>query len=465
MGARYIKQYSYEKTITNSVEVIVAKLYCLTLPIRMIYQLSFLKGIFGVCANYLPFVFHAIGLLLWFDNENGQIQIDRKNGLVKHAAGLLVYLNLSSLLMAFVIQAIYGDWGTESAFRGIAGMMVYFTQYLLMFLYNYRVFQLLPLDELNKLIHIDCLVLLGIGFFQVVVINGIGAGVYDRLNFFMILNESHKLGKLSLTGIEGSTAGCIIGTFVLPYLLSQIIYKSRFYLFEFFFWTIPLFFTHSSTAYILAAVDIVIFVILLILHSKDPLKGLVTLMITVIMIALVILTLRISGVMTNEITDSINYLLFEKASDMNNGSTVSRTIPLLVNWGAFKEFPLLGVGNGLQGYFYEKYVPEWTLRMAGSDARIFYARRYDGIGNGGIFIPSLLSGYGLVGCLLILIFILHCIKENRLNRPYIQNFYYMYIISGIAFIIMGFQGDAYGLYFAWFMLSVPFMAPMKEESN
>ena len=54
--------------------------------------------------------------------------------------------------MAVVIQTIYGNQGSENAFQGIAGMLVYFTQYLLMFLYNYRVFQLLSVDELKAVI-------------------------------------------------------------------------------------------------------------------------------------------------------------------------------------------------------------------------------------------------------------------------------------------------------------------------
>ena len=56
-----------------------------------------------------------------------------------------------------------------------------------------------------------------------------------------------------------------------------------------------------------------------------------------------------------EMFEQIEYLLFEKATDSDNGSTVSRTVPLLVNWGAFMEHPIFGVGNGLQGYYYEKF--------------------------------------------------------------------------------------------------------------
>ena len=39
----------------------------------------------------------------------------------------------------------------------------------------------------------------------------------------------------------------------------------------------------------------------------------------------------------------------------------------------------------------------------------------------------------------------------------------MWILAGIAFIITGFQGDMYGRYYAWFMISLPFISASKKE--
>lgn len=460
MQSRYIKGKNNE-TINRRLETTIAKLYCVSLPFRMISQLSFLKDVVGGCANYIPFVFHLFGLLLWLNNENGKLNFEKKD-LVGNTFKLMLWLNCSSVVMAFVIQSIYGNHGSENAFQGIVGMLIYFLHYMLIFIYNFRVFQLLSRQEINKILHIDCIALLTLGYIQVLVMNGVGAGLYDRINIFGIVNPSSMLAKLSLTGNEGATAGCIIGVFVVPFLLSQIIIGKRRYFIEVLLWLIPLYFTYSSTAYILFATDVGVFLFFLILKSDRPIQGFITLIIIILCVGIIWSSLIQTGILNEDQINDMSYLLFIKASDDKNGSTIARTIPLLVNWGAFTEYPFFGVGNGLQGYFYEKYFPNNALYAAGSDAVVFLKRSREVISNGGIFIPSLLSGYGIVGCLFILVFVWKCIKNNKLNKRANNNFYYLYIIAGIAFIVMGFQGDVYGLYFAWFVISIPFMT-LKED--
>lgn len=460
MQSKYIKNNNNGSHI---IEITIAKLYCLSLPLRMFSQLSFLQNIFWGCAKHLPFIFHIIGLLLWLVNEGGKPRCEGKEKLAGQAIKLVIWLNISSIIMAVVIQAIYGNHGSENAFQGIAGMLVYFTQYLFMFLYNYRVFQLLSIDELNKLLHIDCLILLVIGYMQVLVMNGIGAGIYDRINVLGITFPSTYLSKLCLTASEGANAGSLICIFVFPYLFSNILMGRRIYIIEFILWLIPLYYTYSATAYILCTVCTGVFVFLLIMRSNNPGKGFTTLLISLFVVGGFLLILLRTGVLNDERVAEIRYLLLEKATDTTgNGSTAARTVPFLVNWGAFKEYPLLGVGNGLQGYFYEKYFPDWALKVQGSDVSIFLARSKEGISNSGLFIPGLLSGYGIVGCFAIGIFIWNCIKENKAIGFFTENFYYMYILAGVSFFVMGLQCDAWGLYYAWFMLSIPFMTLHKE---
>lgn len=461
MEYKYIQLQTPNRIRNTKIEIVVAKLYCFLLPFRMLPQLSFLQSIVGGCANYLPFIFHLVGMLLWMINENGILDFYKKKELIWYATKLTIWLSISSVIMAFVIQNIYGNQGSENAFQGIKGMLIYFIQYFCMFIYNYRVFQILSIDEMNKIIHINCFVLLIIGYFQVLVMNGIGTGVYDRINYLGILNTSSQLPKLCLTGNEGASAGCIIGVFIMPFLFSHIIIGKRKCVFEALLWLIPLYYTYSSTAYILFIVDVIVLLVFLIIKSDKPSRGFITLVIIILCVGITFMVLYQGGLVNEDQINNIHYLLFEKASDENNGSTIARNISLLVNWGAFTEYPILGVGNGLQGYFYESYFPAHALKVAGSDAGVFLDRSREGISNGGVFTLSLLSGYGIIGCFFILVFVGKCIKSNALNKASNRNFYFLYIIAGIAFIIMGFQGDAYGLYYAWFMLSIPFMTQKK----
>lgn len=468
MGGFSMNDYiSSENMInTNSIEILIAKLYVFFLPFRLFTQLSVLKNIVGVCANYMPIVFHVLGLLMWVINEHGRLSFNSEENTYTLRTGAFTYLwlTISSIIMSCVIQAIYGNHGDESAFSGISGMIIYFLQYLFIFIYNIRVFALLNLDDLNRILHKVCIVLLIIGYFQVLVMNGIGGGVYDALNIFGNLNPSTYLPKLCLTGAEGATAGCIIGVFVFPYLISRIIKSAKYiYVIELLLWLIPLFFTRSSTAFIIAAVDIMLMLYFMLFKSEDHRSHLSILVFALIVILCVGFILVQLGVINTSVTDQIQYLLLDKATDRTNGSTTSRLIPLIVNWGAFTEYPILGVGNGLQGYFYEKYFPSWAYSVEGSDVGLFLEGSRTGIANGGVFIPSLLSGYGILGCLVIFAFVVKLVKLAKCHSDTSGNLYYMFIVGSIAFIVQGFQGDAYGMYIYWFILSLPFFTNQLHE--
>ena len=183
---------------TSRLEINIAKLYLFFLPFRLFGQLAGLQSIVGVCANYMAFVFHVLGFIIWLINENGKIGFAGEDNfsLIKKLCLLTVYLNLSSFVMAVVIQITMGNQGGESAFSGIAGMVIYFTQYFLIFAYNARVLDIIDRETINYILHWVCLVLLFIGYFQVLVMNGVGGSAYDALNIFGNLNSSGNLPKL-----------------------------------------------------------------------------------------------------------------------------------------------------------------------------------------------------------------------------------------------------------------------------
>lgn len=449
---------------TSSLEKWVAKIYIFFLPIRLFSQLDFLKTIFNVMANYMAVVFHILGVLLWLLNEGFEIRLhDRKNSvLLKKTAWLVVYLNISSIFMACVIQLTHGSYAGENAFSGIAGILIYLFQFLLMFLYNIRVFTILNKHEIKKILHVLCVALLALGYVQVAVMNGIGGDIYDSLDIFHILYDS-DMPKLCLTVSEGASAGSLIGVLVAPFLLSEIMDENyKWPIIELVLWLVPLFFTYSSTAYILFAVNIISFLLLSLRYKKG--KGSWIYWGLIICIVLIVFVILIgTGLLSSGAAKNIRYLLFEKATDGENGSTVSRTIPFIINWGAFTEFPIFGVGNGLQGYFYIKYFPDWAFHIAGSDILEFYERSKYGIANGGVFIPSLLSGYGIVGCIAIIVFAVRCVALNKERKEQNGSFYYMYVLGAIAFLVVGFQGNLYGVYYAWFILSLPFVPSASKK--
>lgn len=420
---------------------------------------EFLKDIIGPLANYVDTIFILIGLFLWMSNGRGLV-IGKSNTRFFHTiSASVVYLSVSSLLMACVIYASYGDYNGNSPFIAIMPMILFYFQYLLMFLYNIRVFQLLRYRTLINIISKSCWVLLIIGYLQVLAMLGIAAPVYDALAEFIggfVLSVS--LQKLTLTASEGAGAGGLLGVFVFPFLFATYIYGYKKSLYQIVLWLIPLYFTHSSTAYILFTIDAILFACILIKKARNG-NDIFKIASICVMPLMLIIVLSLIGVLNIEIRDDISYLLFNKATDSTNGSTVSRTVPFIINWGCFKEMPMMGVGNGLQGYFYDKYFPMYLLNVPGTDLGVFFEKLHEAgtIANGGCFLLGYLSGYGIIGILVLINFVIRLRQLRRVKAKQMGLFNEMFIIGSVAFFVMSIFSEMYCLYYAWFVLSIPFM--------
>lgn len=448
----------------KSLEVKVAKWYLVLLPVRIITPLMFLQSIAGPLFDYIDSVIMLWGLYLWVKN-GGRLSIPNHNkSLYSTIKGSICYLNISSVIMAVVMYATYGNYRGDSPFTAIIPMMLFYFQYLLMFTYNIRVFQILDYSTITGCIKKSTRFLLVIAYFQVLAMVGGLMPVYTLFANF-IGGFSPVLPKLCLTGLEGAAAGSLMGVFVFPFLFARIMHGDNKASRELLLWMLPLYFTHSSTGYILFAVDFLMFVFLMV---KNGLSGgrVFKQMLGLGLLALIgYSALSYTGVIDADVIADINYLLFEKVSDGDNGSTVSRSIPFYVNWGAFTEMPILGVGNGLQGYFFYKYFPMEALYVPGSDVGEFYQVAQTKIGNGGCFWPGYLSGYGIMGLIVLLIVIMKLNKTRKSRAQNLGLFNEMFLMGSLCFIPLGMQGEVYCMYFAWFVISIPFMYFNVSEIN
>lgn len=445
---------------TTQGEIRLAKIYLFCLPFRMFALFSFLQLAVGPLANFFDSIINIIGLFVWVQNEGSLRFHPRNSPLFRIIAYSILYLNISSMLMSVVMYVTYGNCNGESPFVAIIPMILFYFQYLLMFLYNIRVFAILDYATIRKVLDAVCKTLLVIGYIQVLIMHGVGGSIYDV--FAEIIggfNKTERLPKLCLTLSEGAAAGCLMGTLIFPYLLAKINNGEKKCIRELILWMPLLFYTHSTTAMILFAVDIVIF---LVKGKKRNVGGMIGMMATVIII---VGSLALVGKYneTGDSRSSVGYLLFEKAFDKTNGSTISRTATFGYNWGAFTEMPIMGVGNGLQGYFYNKYFPMEYLTMEGTDIGHFYDVAQTGIANGECFLPGYLSGYGIIGVIVFLVIMLNMRNTIRIRKDHLGIFGYMFPIGAVGFFVMGLQGEAYCLYYAWFVISIPFMYFNKEE--
>lgn len=446
-------------------QIAVAKAYIFLLPVRMILPLIFTQNYVGACATYFDLFLHLLGLALIVIAKRGVFQIgrDKTSKLFQYFALMFICFGISSLIMSVVMQTTYGSIGNQTAYSAVFNMNVYFTQYLIIVFYNKEIFSMLSVDDISKIFGKLMVCFLVLGYIQLAVINlgGFVGRLYNTMDIFHILRDS-PLSKLPLTGSEGASGGCLIGILILPYLFSRILtaIKVLKYIIMVILWLPVIYFTNSTTAYIITTLGFIVFFLLFLLKPNKHLKLMMPVLLIVICIFIVLVFPSVaSKVLPDEVGNRIEYLLVEKATDTNNGSTVSRTIPLLVNWGAFTEYPILGVGNGNQGYFYNKYFPEWARHAEGSDVMVFYEKNQTGIANGAVFLPSLLSGYGIVGVILTVGYLIKCIIIVIEKKKTLGIFYYMFFISWVAVFFSGLQGEFVGEYYIWFVLSIPYMTP------
>jgi hypothetical protein len=399
----------------GNIEKTIAKFYIFCLPLRMIAPLSWLNTFLHGAAVNFDFVIGAIGIMTYIFVNKGEFvfEEDKSSNLFGTFVKTVFLLNCSSLFMASAIQLIYGNYAGESAFSGIFGMVMYYFHYIFIIAYNRRVFHVLNQGEIIKILRIVCTLLLILGYYQMIVLifGNPYRQIIETLDVFKILMPDSNMWKLSLTGSEGASAGTILAVLVLPFLMASFIKrKSKWYIVQLLLWIPILMYMNSTSAYFMVIADIIAFAV--ICYQNASKKYLLSYVIFVFFIALVVLLICDGESLLRRILpDDVSYLILDKLFDRSNGSTVSRTVPIITNWRIFIKYPILGCGNGLQGYFYTTYFPDWARNVAGSDVMMFYETATHTIVNGGIFFFGYLSGYGLVGIIAIVNMIKKLIVE------------------------------------------------------
>ena len=450
------KQYSID------VHKIIAKAYIFLLTFRMISPLSGGAVLLHGAGNYFDGILHALGLTLALISKRGKLYIGDGNTapLLKMLFKLVLWFCLSSIIMATYIQIIYGNYAGESAYSGIVGQLIYYLQYVLIVVYNIFVFDVLAKEEIDKVLGASCVFLLILGYYQLLTYLFGGAfSVFGRaIDIFGVLFPEDSMHKLSLTATEGAKAGGVFSVLVFPYLLAKatISDKPMQYYVQILLWIPVVVFMQSTSAYLMVIAVVLYFILFSLRGGTKQWSRFLKFAVTVFLIGIMMLVIMPDNIIRSIFNfEDISYLVFRKINDSQNGSTLLRTAPLIVNWKTFLRFPLLGVGNGLQGYFYTEFFPKQGLSVAGVAS--LYNNALTTIVNGSLFFPGILSGYGIIGVLLLMAYVKKMIRKFKENEDELGVFGYMFRFAIVAIIVHGFQTEFTGIYFIWFVLSIPFM--------
>ena len=88
------------------------------------------------------------------------------------------------------------------------------------------------------------------------------------------------------------------------------------------------------------------------------------------------------------------------------------------------------------------------------------------IANGSLFFPSVFSGYGIIGAILLFSFFTFSIYSIYKKKEKGQQVFIFYILALVSLIISGIKSDFVGIYFIWFVLSFPFCEfNIKQQQN
>lgn len=436
---------------SNKLNENLFKVYILLLPITLFHPLK-LNKIFGAPADTSSFLLHVLGMIIIVLSTIRLRQIKASNLMVY--LGIMIFvLDLSSLLMAFILNYKLGILYGENTYLAMSGDFIYYIQIFFIFYYNYYVGSSIDKKIISKMFYIITIYELIIGYLQILILKGFSFlssiyGIIEKLGFIYDVNDMVRVGKIYLTGGEASSVANIVGFIVMPYILANLILNKELKYKLLLLLYIPIiYFSKSTTVYVAIALQLLIFIVILCYKKRKTFQ-------LILGGLMVVMVLSLGVLIINKYEDSkfikeIDYYLTDKITDKQNLSTVFRESTVKNNIKVFFKYPILGIGNGLQGYYYTENLDTYAYK---SEEVRNVLKGMGGIPSGGSFLTAYISGYGLLGIIMLLGFIYKCNKTIKKGNE----LYYIYVFGGINFLMLSTMAlGIAGNYLAIFIVSIP----------
>lgn len=255
-------------------------------------------------------------------------------------------------------------------------------------------------------------------------------------------------GRICGVATEPSTMSAVLGMICLPYCYARFKRGAgKRYIVAFAALILVAFFTKSTTVYIT-----VLFVCTGILVREcgslfNRNAGYLALAISLIGLILILSAVAIFGAgdasSSSPINDAISGVV-SRATSTVDLSGAYRNSTIVNDWKVFSEYPLCGVGDGNQGFFYAQNLPDWIL-LSGSVEVIDALSGVKGVLDGGAFIGSVVSGYGIIGIVMCLGWLTFVFRKAKTNKIGMGHYYDMFLIAlcgslPILWMNMSFKG-------------------------
>lgn len=303
--------------------------------------------------------------------------------------------------------------------------------------------------SLDKAFDVLLVIVLVVGGIQVGVVLGIPgfSSLFDFINIGGWFSAFENCGAERLTGISSEPAAMskTLGLLCLPYCYCRATSGGGArYGVAFAALLVLAFMTGSTTVYVTVAF-VVLGIAVLNIRKKKSKATILTLCLCCIalLVLFAYLVSNLEGFVNSDFILTLQSVL-GKITDTGNQSTAYRNSTIVNDIEIFKDYPIFVVGDGNQGFFYAQNLPSWVLASGSTEALSALSGRI-GILNGGAFLPSILSGYGVLGCVLFGGWIVACVRLAFLNKERMGHYYLLFIVAMFALIPIcwmaeGFQG-------------------------
>lgn len=382
---------------------------------------------------------------------------------------MVIFMIFYTTLCAVIVDFVWGDLNGESSYSVIPHSVFFLGIFLLTILYNYTSFKrYIKFKELFPIFKVQSAILLFVGLVQYFTLQGFGpaAVLNEALSMVLCVRDSEYLFRvghgITLFGTEPSSVASIC-LWLLPFIFLYAYYsKKKLYFFEVLIWSFLLC-NSGSTSNLISYVTMMGCLFFVIKGKTIPRFVYALAFLLGFCIALTYAHADLGRLNANRLGEhDLKYILYGKVFDVSgNGSTVVRASSVANGIKVFEEFPLTGIGDGLQGYRFNQNAPDWVKYSVFTEDLL--SGEYGIIEGGGGFFCSYLSGFGVIGLFVLLGFLAAYKKDmHRMKNDYLIN-----NMFGIAVVIF--------LYSAWytmglngivaFVLCLPYAARQKSSEN
>lgn len=308
-----------------------------------------------------------------------------------------------------------------------------------------------------------CTIVLG-GIQAISVVTGLP--LYNSFNSFGFFQDIFG-ERISTIGSEPSTNAIIIGMISLPYVISQLVHGApkRFRLYLVALLVLVGFVSSSQCYFSVLFLGVGCLIVFRPKRIKRTLIIALSLICCIACMAFIMFSASGMNLMENEAINQAQYYIFEKIKDSSNQSTAYRMSTLVNDFFVFERYPVFGVGDGLQGFYFNENIAEhWNV--GGSIELESALAGKIGLVNSGSLMTGLLSSFGVVGFALFAHVLFSSIRDANIRRKAMGAYYEMFLLALFAMLPATVIGlTLHGSWALYLILAIPFMAFRSEEEE